>query len=99
MEACLGFTLSDVPADAKWSRRHGDAVGDNEVYELTYAEPDHSGATVFRRWTISIDPVTRLPKESQAFRRPSDQSEWTYQWRMECQYLAEDEMAAIIGLR
>ncbi len=98
MASCLGFTLSEVPADAKWDRRHADVGGDTEAYELTYTERDRSGATVYRKWTISIDPVTRLPREAQAFRRPSDQSEWVYQWRMECQYPTADEMAAIIGL-
>jgi hypothetical protein len=99
IDACLGFTLTDVPADAKWSRRQGDTIGDTDVYELTYTERDRSGASVLRRWMLSIDPVTKLPKEGQAFRRPSDQEEWVRQWRMECQYPTPDEMAAIIGSR
>jgi hypothetical protein len=99
IDRCLGLTLSDIPADAKWKRMDGGAVGDTEVYQLTYAERNRSGATAFRKWTISIDPVTRLPRETQAFRRPSDQDEWVYLWRMECQYLTADEMAAIIGSR
>jgi hypothetical protein len=99
MQACLGVMPSDVPADAKWSRRKGDTVEDTDVYELMYAERDRSGATALRKWAISIDPVTRLPRKAQAFRRPSDQNMWVYLWTMECQYLTADQMAAITGSR
>jgi hypothetical protein len=97
IDRCLGMTLNDIPRDAKWSRVRDNAAGDIEVYELTYVERNRSGATAFRKWTISIDPATQLPREIHAFRRVSSQNEWLYQWRMECQYLAESEMATIIS--
>jgi hypothetical protein len=51
------------------------------------------------RWEIDIDPVTRLPGGAQAFWKAPTEAEWRYRSRIELQYLAADEMAAIIGSR
>jgi hypothetical protein len=99
IDRCLGLTPSDIPADAKWIRTDDNIAEGTEVYQLTYAKRDRFGMTLLHRWTINIDPLTRLPREVQAFQRPLARNEWLYAWRMECRYLAEDEMAATIGLR
>jgi len=98
IDACLGFGLSDIPSNRKWSRiRHG-AVGDLEAYELTYSARNRSAPTRLMRWEITVDPVTRLPGRAQAFWRTSAEAEWQYLSTTELQYLADDEMAPFIGL-
>jgi hypothetical protein len=100
MDACLGFTLGDVPAGAEWTRVEENVAPDVEVYELTYTEQSRSGETAFLwKWRIPIDPVTRLPKEAQAFRKTPTEDEWHYLSRTELQYLLDDEMATILNSR
>ncbi len=99
IDTCLGFTLSDIPTNRKWSRiRNGVAEG-LETYELTYAEQDRPGTPRLMRWEIGIDPATRLPGRVQAFWRASIEAEWRYRSRVELQYLATDEMATLLSPR
>jgi hypothetical protein len=98
MDACLGFTLHDVPADAKWARV-GNVAGGLELYELTYAERDDSRVESLRKTDISIDPLTRLPREIRAFRRLPTEDTWRHVSQRTLHYLTEEEMAAIMGSR
>jgi len=96
MDACLGFTMSDVPTGAEWTRVEENAASDVEVYELTYAEESRSGMTALRKWRISIDAITRLPKEAVAFRRATTEEEWHPLSRTELQYPTDDEITATV---
>jgi hypothetical protein len=93
MNTCLGFTLSDVPADATWTRARA-ALEGFETYQLAYAERNRSKVVSFWRWDITIDPATMLPKQVEMFRRDTSADEWHCAWRMGCQYLTDAESRA-----
>jgi hypothetical protein len=97
-DACLGFTLGDIPPGAKWTRVHDDVVvgEDIEAYELTYTEGSRAGNVFLWNWRITIDPLTMLPRESEGFRKLADEAEWHPMLRTELQYLTEDEMMTAI---
>ena len=98
-DGCLGFTLRDVPADAKWTRvGNSSANAGYEVYELTYTKHTDFG-TALLKLDISVDLSTRLPREVQAFRRSSTEELWHHMSRTELHYPTEEEMAAIVGSR
>ncbi len=98
IDRCLGFTLSDIPADRKWSRT-ADKTDAFETYELAYTERDRSGRTALRRLRILVDPLTKLPRGVQSFRRIPSENEWHHLWREEIRYLTQDELAATISSR
>ncbi len=97
MDACLGFTMSDVPAGAEWTRVEENTSSDVEVYELTYTEESRSGVTALRKWRFSIDAAKGLPTEVLVFRRATTEEEWHPLSRIELQYPTDDEMTAAIG--
>ncbi len=96
LDACLGFTLGDVPNGSKWTRLDDDSAQGVEAWELSFAERDHSEIAFLRRIAISIDPVTRLPSEVRSFRKRPAESEWHCLLRTECQYLTDAEMATSV---
>ncbi len=97
MEGLLGFTLKDVPADATWTRMADSLAEGAEAYELAYTQQDPSGTVVFFKWTIIIDPLTRLPQEIQAFHGLPADDEWNAESRRVFEYPTESEIAAVLG--
>jgi len=97
MDGSLGFTLGDVPADATWTRVDDSLAEGAEVYELAYTQQDHSGTAVFLKWTIIIDPLTRLPQEVQALHRLPADDGWNFDSRGVFEYPTESEIAAVLG--
>jgi len=99
MDACLGFTLNDIPPDAKWARAGEDAVQNTETYELTYSRQLSSGEILPVKCMITVDHSTGRPKELQAFRRAPTDDDWHYLSRTQLQYLTDDEMMTAIKAR
>jgi hypothetical protein len=97
MDACLGFTLNDIPPGARWTRVEEDAAENTETYELTYSRQLTSGEILSVKCMIIVDHSTGLPKEMQAFRRAPTDDDWHYLSRMQLQYLTDDEMTTIIN--
>jgi hypothetical protein len=96
MATSLGFTPSDVPSNATWTRVGDKSAEGLETYDLTYSELIPSGVTAFRKLRIVIDPVTKRPREVQRFRRVSAQDPWHHQETTTVQYPAENEMKAAL---
>jgi hypothetical protein len=92
IDACLGFTLTNVPPGATWTRVDDNGAEDLETYELTYSEQALSGATAFRKLRITIDPTTKLPREVRGFHRASAQDDWNHLETTRFQYLTEDQI-------
>jgi hypothetical protein len=92
----LGFSLRDVPAGATWTRGPDGASAAGDLYELALAGESLLGESYFRRWVITVDPATRLPKEVQLFERKSAEQEWDRKSKTEFAYLTDDEMAAVM---
>jgi hypothetical protein len=84
IDACLGFGL-DAVRGAQWTRVSEGQGGDADTYELVY--PDGT-----RKWTVVVDPSTRLPKELQTLWRASTALEWKCLLRTEVRYLRAEEM-------
>jgi hypothetical protein len=64
-DACLGFSLTSVPADATWMRSMGD--GKREVYELTWTNQTYGGRDMLVKHEFVVDPATRLPVSLRRF--------------------------------
>lgn len=92
MVACLGLTLEDVPRDAKWVRQGAD--GDVDTYELTYSIRVSREDTDFRRWRITVDRLTGLPREVLAFRRGTSTSERNPELTIKVGYPTDEQMRA-----
>jgi hypothetical protein len=99
MDACLGFTLNDIPPDAKWARAGEDAAQNTETYELTYSRRLPSGAILSVKCMIIVDHSTGLPRELHAYRRTPTDDDWHYVSRTQLQYLTDDEMTTVIKAR
>ncbi len=99
IDACLGFTPHELPPSAKWTFIGDNVAEGSEVYELSYTEPGPIGEVLLRRLEITIDPITRVPREVRVFRKARAEKDWHYLTRIECHYLTEDEMAAVIRSR
>jgi hypothetical protein len=93
----LGFDFRNIPAGARWAHVP-DAVGEaGEPYELAWTGLDGSGKRTFsRRYMITVDPATSLPREVRSFEKWMADGEWVYRLRTEFQYLTDDEMAAVM---
>jgi hypothetical protein len=96
MATSLGFTPSDVPSNATWTRVGDKTAEGLEVYELVYSEQTPSGVIAFRKLTIVIDPATKLPRELQRFRRVSAQDQWNHQETTTVRYPTENEIEAVL---
>ncbi len=97
MEACLGFTLNDVPREARWTQvSQGEGT---DTYELAFSEKQPSGAVVLSRWRITVDPMTKLPGNLEGFRRAPATKEWKSELRTEVRYLTDDEMKMVLAER
>ncbi len=97
MDGSLGFTLRDVPADATWTRVDDGLAEGAEVYELAYTQQDPSGTVVLLKWTIIVDPLTRLPEEVLAFHRLPADDEWNTESGGVFEYPTESEITAVLG--
>jgi hypothetical protein len=99
VEGALGFDLRTTPVGATWTRAPDPTSEGSNVYELAWTGQDLSGKPFFRKWVITVDSVSKLPQKVEAFSRLSAEHEWDYEQRREYQYLADDEMAAVMGER
>ncbi len=97
VDGALGFDSSSTPAGATWTRIPEASSEGDELYELTCMGQDLFGRPFFRKWVVTVDPVTRLPKQVEAFVRQSPEHEWDCRGRREYRYLTDAEMATVMG--
>jgi hypothetical protein len=96
VDGALGLSLRNTPAGATWTRAPDSPSEGSGVYELAWTGEDLSGKPFFRKWVITVDPVSKLPQTVEEFWRVSTEHEWDYEQRREYQYLTDDEMAAVM---
>ncbi len=63
---------------------------------MMFVGEDSLGKTYFVRCLVTVDPVTKLPKEVQRFERQSAEHEWDLKSKTQFEYLTDDEMAAVM---
>ena len=95
MNACLGFTLKDIPHDAKWT--HVSGTEKTDTYELTYLEKGSSGVAISWRWRIALDPSNQRPHALETSWRASPRDDWKGVLRTEVRYLAEEEAKTVFA--
>jgi hypothetical protein len=93
----LGFDYRAIPAGAAWIRGPEGTGEGGDLYELAWTGQERAGKTFSRKWTVTVDPVTKRPREVQQFEKWSADSEWIAQWKTEFEYLTDEEMAAVMG--
>ena len=91
--------MSDIPADAEWSRVTYDsleaAAEGIEVYDLMWIEGKRGGS-VRRKWRAFIDPKTDLPQRTELYEESPDDNEYTLKSVKLVEYLSDSEMQAIL---
>jgi hypothetical protein len=92
--------LSVVPEDADWNRITGGSLevagGATEMYELTWSAKGYDGSIGFRKWRVFVDPKTDLPHRTEFYRKSTPDVEYTLVSANVVEYLADDEMQAVI---
>lgn len=92
-DACLGFSLAGVPADATWMRSMGD--GKREVYELTWTKRTYGGRDMLVKHEFVVDPATRLPVSLRRFYWDPLEQDWECASMVRLDYTTGAEMRRI----
>jgi hypothetical protein len=93
------YDISEIPADAKWSRVNNENIeisNGAEVYELQWIEKKYGGSAVFKKWRIFADVKTNLPQRIEWYRKAEPNSEYILKLVNIVRYLDGSEMQEVI---
>jgi len=94
------YDISDIPADAEWSRITNDLSEnipkDIKGYDLTWVEKRYDGSIKLKKWRVFVDPGTNLPQRTEFYERIPTDNEYTLESVMVVEYLSDSEIQAVI---
>ncbi len=95
------YNMSQVPADAKWSRITDEsmeaAAEGIEVYELKWIKEAYEGYGVFSKWRLFVDPQTNLLRRTEFYQQLTPDSRFTLTAVRLIEYPDENEIRGVLG--
>ena len=95
------YNISQVPADAKWSRITDEsmeaAAEGIEVYELKWIKKSYEGSGVFRKWRFFVDRQTYLLHRTEFYQQLTPNSRYTLTTVRLIEYPDENEIRGVLG--
>ena len=92
--------MSDVPADAKWTRVADDAsqpsIQDCQVYDLTWTRRRYRGKAILEKWRVFVDSNTNLPQKAQFYAKFSTDTEYILQNELVAEYFSDRQVEAAV---
>ncbi len=93
-DTCLGFSLTDLPADATWTRSDGDDK--REVYELLGARKTCNDREIPVRYEVVVDRTTKLPASLRTFYWDPLEMDWECASVIVLDYMTRAQMAGVL---
>jgi hypothetical protein len=94
------YDISEIPADAEWSRVTDDTLAATargiEVYDLVWDEKAYDGSLVFWKWQVFVGPKTNLPHRVEWYKKLASDEEFALETIMMVEYLGDSEIQAAI---
>jgi hypothetical protein len=90
------YDISDIPADAEWSRVTDDslkaAVKGTEVYDLTWVEKAYGGSITFQKWRFFVGSEKNLPRRIEIYEKLASHDEYELDSMIVVKYLNDSEI-------
>jgi len=94
------YDISDVPADAEWSRITDDSlettVEGTGVYSLTWVEKRYDGSIKLKKWRVLVDTKTNLPQRTEFYEKLPADEDYALESVMVVEYLSDSEIQTTI---
>jgi hypothetical protein len=94
------YDISDVPADAEWSRVNDksiDVTKGIEVYDLKWVEKKYGRSAISKKWRVFADSKTNLPQRIEWYEKSATESEYTLSSTTMVEYLSDSRVQEVIN--
>jgi hypothetical protein len=92
--------ISEIPADAQWSRvidnSLEDTSVDTEIYDLTWTEKSSENSVIYKKWRFFVNPKTNLPQRTEFSEKLPTDSDYVLESINVVEYLNDAEMQAVV---
>ena len=94
------YDISDIPADAEWSRITDDSLKatakDTELYDLMWIEKAYDGSIVFQKWRFFVNAETNLPQKVEWYKKLAIDDGFVLETTTVVEYLSDSEIQTVI---